>query len=116
MITTTIKSSTVIVTYFAILTIVGLISLSSAYAQSAESNYMAHYTSSGEMTLPENNMWRTWVFIGAPGTPNALNDGTASFPEYHNVYMQPWAYEMYKKTHGDNHGQRVAAHLAPSRI
>lgn len=58
MITTTTKLATVIVTYFAILTIAGIVSLSSAYAQSGESNYMPHYTSSGEMTLPENNMWR----------------------------------------------------------
>ena len=67
-------------------------------AQSSESRYMPQYSSSGEMLLPPDNIWRTWVFVGAPLTPNALNNGAASFPEYHNVYMQPWAYEEYKKT------------------
>jgi cytochrome P460 len=51
------------------------------------------------MVLPKNNIWRTWVFVGAPLTPNALNSGRAGFPEYHNVYIQPWAYATYKKTH-----------------
>src|SRR5215472_8153434 len=68
-------------------------------AQSAEDHYLPEWTPSGEMLLPKNNIWRTWVFVGAPLTPNALNKGAASFPEYHNVYMQPWAYAEYKKTH-----------------
>jgi Cytochrome P460 len=50
------------------------------------------------MLLPPDNIWRTWVFVGDPLTPNALNNGAANFPEYHNVYIQPWAYEEYKKT------------------
>jgi hypothetical protein len=33
-----------------------------------------------------------------PLTPNALNGGKANFPEYHNVYIEPCAYEAYKKT------------------
>lgn len=51
------------------------------------------------MLLPPNNVWRTWIYVGSPLTPNALNDGKAGFPEYHNVYMQPWAYREYQKTH-----------------
>jgi len=31
-------------------------------------------------------------------TPNALNDGHANFPEYHNVYIEPGSYEIYEKT------------------
>ena len=31
-------------------------------------------------------------------TPNALNGGKAGFPEYHNVYIEPGSYEIYKKT------------------
>lgn len=65
---------------------------------SAEQHYVPHYTKSGEMILPPNNLWRQWVFVGAPFTPNALNGGNASFPEYHNVYIQPWAYAEYKET------------------
>jgi hypothetical protein len=31
-------------------------------------------------------------------TPNALNGGKAGFPEYHNVYIEPGSYEIFKKT------------------
>ena len=31
-------------------------------------------------------------------TPNALNGGHANFPEYHNVYIEPGSYAIYKKT------------------
>jgi len=54
------------------------------------------WTASGELELPKD--FRTWVFLGAPLTPNALNDGNAGFPEYHNVYVQPEAYQSYRKT------------------
>lgn len=63
-----------------------------------DSHYMPQYNASGEMLLPPNKIWRTWVFLGSPFTPNALNQGKASFPEFHNVYMQPWAFDYYQKT------------------
>ena len=31
-------------------------------------------------------------------TPNALNGDHAGFPEYHNVYIEPGSYELYRKT------------------
>lgn len=54
------------------------------------------WTTAGELELPEN--FRVWVFLGAPLTPNALNDGQAGFPEYHNVYVQHEAYRAYRNT------------------
>jgi hypothetical protein len=60
--------------------------------------YLPEYTASGELILPKNNIWREWVYLGSPLTPNALNGGKAGFPEYHNVYMEPGSYEAYKKT------------------
>ena len=60
--------------------------------------YLPEYTASGDLILPKNNIWREWVFVGEPLTPNALNDGKASFPEYHNVYIEPGSYEIFKKT------------------
>jgi hypothetical protein len=39
-----------------------------------------------------------WVFLGAPLTPNALNNGQAGFPEFHNVYIHPEAFKAYRKT------------------
>jgi hypothetical protein len=58
--------------------------------------YKPEYTASGELILPKN--FEKWVFVGSPLTPNALNDGAANFPEYHNVYMDPDSYEAYQKT------------------
>jgi hypothetical protein len=69
-----------------------------ANAQTEDSHYTAQYSASGEMILPPDNIWRQWVYVGSPLTPNALNNGKANFPEYHNVYIQPWAYEQYLKT------------------
>jgi hypothetical protein len=76
------------------------ISAQSAARQSAltRSRYLPQYTASGELKLPENSIWREWVFVGEPLTPNALNGGQAGFPEYHNVYIEPGSFEIYRKT------------------
>jgi hypothetical protein len=58
--------------------------------------YLPEYTAEGDLILPKN--YRQWVFVGSPLTPNALNGGKANFPEYHNVYIEPGSYELYKKT------------------
>lgn len=42
--------------------------------------------------------YRTWVFVGAPVTPNELNNGSAPFPEIHSVYIDPVSYKHYKAT------------------
>jgi hypothetical protein len=65
-------------------------------AQSSEARELPQYTADGQLILPKD--WVHWVFVGAPLTPNALNNGKANFPEFHNVYMQPWAYDEYQKT------------------
>ena len=62
------------------------------------SRYLPEYTAAGELKLPENSLWRAWIFVGEPLTPNALNGGQANFPEYHNVYIEPGSYEIYRKT------------------
>lgn len=56
------------------------------------------FNDKGELLLPVD--FRKWVFIGAPLTPHALNDGAAGFPEFHNVYIEPAAYDYYVK-HGN---------------
>ena len=58
--------------------------------------YLPEYTSDGQLVLPKN--WERWVYVGSPLTPNALNGGQANFPEFHNVYIEPGSYEIYKKT------------------
>jgi hypothetical protein len=62
----------------------------------ARSRYLPEYAASGELVLPKG--YRDWVYVGSPLTPNALNDGHAAFPEYHNVYIEPGSYAIYKKT------------------
>jgi cytochrome c553 len=57
---------------------------------------IVQYTEDGELIRPQD--YRTWVFVGAPLTPNDMNKGSAAFPEFHNVYIDPGAYEAYKQT------------------
>jgi hypothetical protein len=73
-------------------------SLSSSSAQTAQTSscHPPKYTASGDLILPEN--FHEWIYVGSPLTPNALNDGKANFPEYHNVYIEPCSYEQYNKT------------------
>ena len=54
------------------------------------------YTADGKLVLPKG--YRSWVFIGAPLTPNGLNGGKAGFPEFHNVYVEMENLEAYWKT------------------
>lgn len=54
------------------------------------------FDSKGNMKLPSG--FREWVFVGAPLTPNALNNGKASFPEYHHVYIEKKNVDAYLKT------------------
>ena len=58
--------------------------------------YLPEYTPAGDLILPKG--FEQCVYLGSPLTPNALNGGHANFPEFHNVYMEPGAYEIYKKT------------------
>ena len=72
-------------------------SLSSISAQTQTGpRYLPEYTASGDLILPKN--FHEWVYVGSPLTPNALNGGKAGFPEFHNVYIEPGSYEIYKKT------------------
>lgn len=56
----------------------------------------AQFAADGTMTLPTG--YRSWVFIGAPLTPNGLNNGKAGFPEFHNVYVQSAHLAAYQET------------------
>ncbi len=69
----------------------------------------AQFTSEGAAVRPDN--WRSWTFIGAPVTPNALNGGEAPFPEFHNVYIEPTAFESYQMTGQFPEGTQLAKEL-----
>lgn len=79
------------VRHLALITTVALLGQSSLFAQDAY-----QLNERGEMIRPTD--YRTWVFVGAPITPNDLNDGKAAFPEIHNVYIDPTSYAEYKAT------------------
>ena len=66
-----------------------------ATAQSAKKAAVS-FDSDGAMTRPEG--YREWVYVGTPLTPNDMNNGSAPFPEFHNVYIQPDAFAAYKRT------------------
>ena len=66
------------------------------HTASAKGRYLPEYTKEGDLVLPQN--WRSWVFVGVNLTPDGLNDSKEGFPEYHNVYIEPGSYEIYKKT------------------
>lgn len=54
------------------------------------------YTADGKAKQPVG--YRKWVFVGAPLTPNDMNDGEAPFPEFHNTYMDPDSFAHVEKT------------------
>ena len=56
----------------------------------------ARFDKNGELVRPTEH--REWIFVGAPVTPNDMNDGRAAFPEFHNVYIDPSSYASYKRT------------------
>ena len=70
----------------------------------------AKYTDKGELMMPKN--YRQWVFVGAPVTPNELNNGKAAFPEFHHVYINPASYAAYKKTGKFPNGTVLVKELA----
>ena len=56
----------------------------------------AVFDADGKLKLPVG--YRHWVFVGAPLTPNGLNNDKAGFPEYHHVYVEEKNLDVYLKT------------------
>jgi hypothetical protein len=67
-----------------------------ASAQPKAPAALVEFTPDGKLKQPVG--YRKWVYIGTPLTPNDLNDGEASFPEFHEVYMDPESFAHYEKT------------------
>jgi Cytochrome P460 len=53
------------------------------------------FTEDGDLVLPSG--FRHWVSLGGPITPNALNDGKAQFPEFHDVYVDEENFRHYQR-------------------
>jgi len=71
-----------------------LLNTKTVAAQNQQSSVV--FNADGTMQLPTG--FRKWVFVGAPLTPNGLNDGKANFPEYHHVYIEQKNVDAYLKT------------------
>jgi hypothetical protein len=71
--------------------------------------YTAEFTKDGELIRPTG--WREWVFVGSPLTPNSLNGGNASFPEFHSVYIDPESWAHWKETGTFREGTMFAKEL-----
>ena len=69
----------------------------------------AKWNADGELMQPKG--YREWVFIGAPVTPNDLNNGKAAFPEFHNVYIHPKDYAHWKRTGQFRKGAMIVKEL-----
>jgi hypothetical protein len=82
-------------------------------AQNGPSVARATFNADGKVQQPKN--WRQWIFVGTPLTPNALNDGKAAFPEFHNVYIEPGAYAHYARTGKFPEGTQIAKELVMIR-
>jgi hypothetical protein len=57
---------------------------------------LVEFTPDGKLKKPDG--YRNWVYVGAVVTPNDLNDGEATFPEFHSVYMDPESFAHFEKT------------------
>lgn len=73
-----------------------LTSLAYAEGMSGERETVAKFNDKGELIRPTG--YREWIYVGAPLTPNDMNNGKAAFPEFHNVYIDKAAWEHWKKT------------------
>ena len=80
----------------AVVTVVAMIGLSApASAQMAKSSAIS-FDGDGALIRPEG--YREWVYVGTPLTPNDMNKGKASFPEFHNIYIDSSSWTAFKKT------------------
>jgi hypothetical protein len=67
-----------------------------ASAQPESAAAPVEFTADGKLKQPVG--YRKWVYIGEVVTPNDLNGGEATFPEFHSVYMDPESFAHYEKT------------------
>jgi hypothetical protein len=81
----------------ALATVAMLAGLSLAGTANAGKSF-AKFDANDQLVRPTG--YREWIYIGAPLTPNELNNGKAAFPEFHNVYIDPVSWEHWKQ-HGE---------------
>src|SRR5262245_6705767 len=67
-----------------------------AAAPPAAGAAVVEFNSGGKLKPPVG--YRKWVYVGEVVTPNDLNGGAATFPEFHSVYMDPESFAHHEKT------------------
>src|SRR5258708_25047298 len=72
----------------------------------------AIYDSDGKMKLPTG--YRAWIFLGAPLTPEVLNNNKATFAEYHHVYVATPNVYAYSNT--DTFPERTVIVKVPAPV
>lgn len=90
---------------------VSLLAIAPIAAAAQDDGYTPEFTADGALILPEAEIWRTWPYIGAPLTPNALNGGEAPFPEFHSVYIDPVSWAHWRRTGEFRDGTVLAKEL-----
>ena len=95
---------------FMTLAVTGFASISYAQMVPASDINQATFTAESTAQIPVD--YRKWVFVGAPLTPNALNDGNAAFQEFHNVYVEPSAFDYFAETGDWPEGTQIVKELA----
>ncbi len=93
----------VVSTVVAIATVIGMVKLTprgevsaAPVKPNATEASSFQFDAKGELVRPTG--YRKWTYVGTPLTPHDLNDGKAPFPEFHNVYINPKAFDHYEKT------------------
>ncbi|PXW89884.1 cytochrome P460 [Nitrosomonas sp. Nm84] len=71
------------------------VSASDAHGHHKDQKF-GNFTKENALLTPRD--YREWIFVGAPVTPNDMNDGKPAFPEFHNVYIDPASWNHWKKT------------------
>lgn len=84
--------------YMLMAPILGYQSSAGAQSPSMPENEKPKYTSNGELIPFSPDVYREWIWVGEPLTPNDLNNGEANFPEFHDVYINPSAWREWKKS------------------
>lgn len=69
---------------------------SDAHHAHGKDHNFGRFTKDNLLLTPKD--YREWIFVGAPVTPNDMNEGKAAFPEFHNVYIDPTSWNHWKKT------------------
>jgi hypothetical protein len=99
---------------YVLVTVVGIVLVGAGLTSRTTSAVAAQGQESASVLLPDGTAkipagFRSWVFVGAPLTPEGLNSGMyncdqpggctkSNFPEYHHVYIEQKNIDAYLRT------------------